>query len=176
MFFSRKHRKVFCVDTEGPRFLKIPSHAIKQSTIKQFSYATFRHFSAVHYRQLKVNLDIGEKVVCRIFMAFAIHERRIRIHRNQFFLVDVCEARVMWNEIRVLFVVDSLNFPSRLDACACRLEFRTRKSIRLLKENEKQEKKVIEFHFMAFFLVVDLRQMYLASEASTLIPCCICLL
>lgn len=122
-------RKLFsCTDVLD---IQISSHAIKPSTIKQFSYATFWHFPTVHYRELKINLDIGEKIVCRIFMTLAIHERWIGIHRNQFFLMNVCEARIMWNEIGVLLIVDSLNFPSRLDARTCRFKFRTRKGIRL---------------------------------------------
>jgi hypothetical protein len=56
-------------------------------------------------------------------------------------LMEVGEARIMWNEIvheiRILFIIYSLNFPSRLDARACRLEFRTWKGIRLMSGSRK---------------------------------------
>lgn len=93
--------------------------------MKQVSYAALRYLSAIHYRQLKINLDVSEQVVRWVFMTFAIHKRRIGIHGNQLFLMDARETGIMWNEIGVLFVIYSLYFPSRFDACACRLEFRT---------------------------------------------------
>lgn len=50
-------------------------------------------------------------------MAVAVHERRVRVLEfDQLFLVDICEAGVVGDEIWVLFVVYSLNFPSRLYA------------------------------------------------------------
>jgi hypothetical protein len=86
-------------------------------------------------------------------MAIAIHERWVGIHWNQLLLVDTREAGVVWNEIWVLFVVDSLNFPSRFDARACwRLEFRTRKGIRL----SKSRKKALNFVLWDFFRRVSL--------------------
>lgn len=63
-------------------------------------------------------------------MSVAVDERRIGVHRNQFFLVY--KTRVMGNEIGILLIINSLNFPSRFDARAlCRLEFWTRKGIGL---------------------------------------------
>lgn len=99
------------------------SSVIKQK-VKQFSYTTLGDF-AVHQRELEVDFDVGEKVVRRVFMSLAVHERRVGVHRYQLLLVDVGEARVVRDQIGILFIVDSLDFPSRLDARASRLELWT---------------------------------------------------
>lgn len=63
-------------------------------------------------------------------MSIVVEKGRICVLQlDEFFLVDVCEAWVMRYEIWVLFVIDSLNFPSRFDART--FEFGTGKSIHL---------------------------------------------
>lgn len=88
---------------------------------KQFSYATFGDLS-IHQQSIEVDLDVGEEVARRVFMSLSVHKRRIGVLQlDELFLVDVREARVVGDEIGVLFIIDSLNFPSRLDARSLKL-------------------------------------------------------